>query len=356
MNHHTGNVMSLRIADRTISNVSPSFVIAEIGVNHDGSLDRALELIAHARAAGADAVKLQIFNATTLMHTSTAFAAYQADQCDEASPAEMLRNYELPADELAAVVEAIRAADMLPIATPFSLEDVQRVAELDLPAIKIASPDLVNQPLLWRAAQLRKPLLISTGASTIEEIATTVEWLREWQAEFALLHCISAYPTASADASLCWISEIAAKFAVPVGYSDHTTELLAGPLAVAAGARVIEKHLTYDRAAKGPDHSASFDPNQFKEYVGLIRQAEQLCGAPGRRVLEVERDVRTVSRQSLVLKRALSPGQELREEDLLIQRPGTGISAADFANVIGRRVQRPTPAGTLLTWDMLHAA
>lgn len=348
--------MSLRIADLTISEVSPVMVIAEIGVNHDGSLDRALELVAHARAAGVDAVKLQIFNARTLMHQSTGFASYQADRCEEASPAEMLRNYELRDGDLVKVVKAIRAAGMLPIATPFSLDDVQRVAELDLPAVKIASPDLVNQPLLRRAAQLGKPLLISTGASTLEEIETTVGWLRQWEAKFALLHCISAYPTASAHANLCWISEIAAKFAVPVGYSDHTNELLAGPLAVAAGARVIEKHLTYDRTAKGPDHSASFDPQQFAEYVRLIRQAEQLCGARGRRVLEVEKDVRRVSRQSLVLRRALSPGETLREEDLLIQRPGTGIPAAEFAKAIGRRVLKPTPAGTLLTWDMLHAA
>jgi sialic acid synthase SpsE len=346
----------MKILERTISSTSPALVIAEIGVNHDGRIERALELVEHARAAGADAVKLQIFNARTLMHQSTAFAAYQADRCAEASAAEMLENYELADDELSRVVDTIRQAGMMPIATPFSLEDVARCEELDLPAIKIASPDLVNEPLLRCAAMLGRPLLVSTGASTIAEIETTIAWLGAWNASFALLHCISAYPTADRDAHLCWISELAARFDGPVGYSDHTTELLAGPLAIAAGARIIEKHLTYDRSAIGPDHSASFDPAQFKQYVDLIRQAEMMCGQPGRRVLDVERDVRTVSRQSLVLRRSLKSGECVSPDDLTIQRPGTGIPAAELGKVVGRKVLAPLSAGTLLTWDMLHAA
>jgi len=119
-------------------------------------------------------------------------------------------------------------------------------------------------------------MLVSTGASTIEEIRTTVGWMGEWEAEFALLHCVSSYPTPLEEANLCWITELGAEFGVPVGHSDHTTVLLAGPLAVAAGATIIEKHLTYDCAALGPDHEASFDPGQFAEYVKLIRQAERM--------------------------------------------------------------------------------
>ena len=348
--------MSLTIFARPISPADPSLVIAEIGVNHDGSLARALELVDHAHRAKADAVKLQIFRASTLMHASTSFATYQLDRCAQATATDMLRQYELSPDEVETVVETIRDRNMLPIATPFSPDDLKLIDYLRLPAIKIASPDLVNRPLLQRAAQLRKPLLISTGASTPAEIETTVGWLREWNAPFALLHCVSSYPTPNYDANLCWITELATRFNVPVGYSDHTNESLAGPLAVAAGAQVIEKHLTYDRAAPGPDHAASFDPAQFAQYVNLIRQADRLRGTPGRRVLPAEQDVRKVSRQSLVLRRALNPGDPLREEDLTVQRPGTGIPAADLPNVIGRKLAQPLPAGTLLTWDMLHAA
>jgi N-acetylneuraminate synthase/N,N'-diacetyllegionaminate synthase len=348
--------MSFTIFSRRISPTDPTLVIAEIGVNHDGSLARALELVDYAHRAQADAVKLQIFRAKTLMHSSTAFATYQLDRCAQASASDMLQQYELSPKDLETVTQAIRDRNMLPIATPFSFDDVKLIDQFGLPAIKIASPDLVNRPLLQHAAQLGKPLLISTGASTIPEIETTVTWLRAWNIPFALLHCISSYPTPNDDANLCWITELAAKFQVPIGYSDHTTDLLAGPLAVAAGAQIIEKHLTYDCAAQGPDHAASFDPEQFRQYVSLIRQADRLRGMPGRRVLPIEQDVRKVSRQSLVLRRALNSGDLLREEDLTIQRPGTGIPAADLPKVIGRKLTQPLPAGTLLTWDMLHAA
>jgi sialic acid synthase SpsE len=346
----------LTIFARPISPAEPTLVIAEIGVNHDGSLARALELVDHAHRAGADAVKLQIFRAQTLMHASTAFATYQLDRVQDATPTEMLQRYELPPEALEEVVEAIRDKGMLPIATPFSPDDVKQIDALRLPAVKIASPDLVNRPLLRHAAQLRKPLLISTGASTLAEIQATVGWLTDWKIPFALLHCVSSYPTPNADANLCWITELARRFDVPVGHSDHTTDVLAGPLAVAAGACIVEKHLTYDRSAPGPDHAASFDPAQFKQYVQLIRQAERLRGQGGRRVLPIEQDVRKVSRQSLVLRRPLNPGDCLREDDLTVQRPGTGIPAADINKVIGQKLTKPAAAGALLTWDMLHAA
>ena len=347
---------SMTIFGRSIAIGQPTLVIAEIGVNHDGRLDRAMELVDAARMARADAVKLQIFRAQTLMHSSSAFATYQAERCADATPADMLGRYELSQDDLETVVEAIRDRGMLPIATPFSPPDVKVIEHLHLPAIKIASPDLVNHPLLQHAAQLRKPLLLSTGAATMAEIETTVRWLEQWKMPFALLHCVSAYPTPARDANLCWITELAAKFNVPIGYSDHTTDLLSGALAVAAGAVIIEKHLTYDRAAEGPDHSASADPAQFAEYVRLIRQAEKLRGKPGRQVLAIEQEVRRVSRQSLVLSRDLSPGDVLRDEDLKVQRPGTGILASEVSRVVGRKLLKSAPAGSMLSWDMLIEA
>ncbi len=346
----------LTIFGRLISATEPTLVIAEIGVNHDGSLARALELVEAAAAARADAVKLQIFRAQNLMHGSSAFAAYQQKGCADSTPGEMLRKYELRQGELEQLIDAIRDRGMIPLATPFSLADVATIGELHLPAVKIASPDLVNRPLLLHAAALGKPLLISTGAATVEEIDRTAGWLRERAAPFALLHCVSSYPTQSHDANLCWIGELAARFNVPVGYSDHTTEAVGGACAVAAGACIVEKHLTYDRSAAGPDHAASADLAQFAEYVKHIRAADRLRGRPGKRVLEAEQEVRRVSRQSLVLCRELHPGDTLRPDDLVIQRPGTGIPAAQADAVIGRKVLRPLDAGTLLQWDMLSDA
>ncbi len=346
----------LRIGNRQVGPGQPTFVIAEIGVNHDGSVRRALELVELAAACGADAVKLQIFSASALMHASSQFAGYQQERVNDADPAAMLRRYELALPQVREIVAAIRKQLLIPIATPFSPRDVDVIAELKLPAVKIASPDLVNRPLLARAAGLDVPIIASTGAATLEEIETTCGWLNNWRTPFSLLHCVSSYPTPANQANLCWIGEMAQRFGVPLGYSDHTTDVLTGALAVAAGATVIEKHLTYDRNAKGPDHSASADPEQFASYIKMIRQAEILRGSPGKRVLDVEQDVRRVSRQSLVAVRDLQAGEQLSERDVTVQRPGTGISAADVTTAVGRRMTRAVERGTLLQWDMLADA
>ena len=350
------SIKPLTIFGRAVGPGEPTLVIAEIGVNHDGSLERALELVDAAARCRADGVKLQVFRADSLMHGSGGFAAYQRHQCSEADPAAMLRKYEMSLERIDMIVEAIRDRNMLPLATPFSLSDVAVLAELNLPAVKIASPDLVNRPLLLHAAQLQKPLLISTGAATMDEVDQAAGWLRYWGVPFALLHCVSSYPTPAHQANLCWIAELAARFEVPIGYSDHTTESMSGALAVSAGACIVEKHLTYNREAIGPDHAASADPRQFAEYVRLIRVADRLKGKAGKRVLAVEEDVRRVSRQSLVLCRELRPGDVLRSEDLIIQRPGTGIPAAMSERVVGRKILRMLEAGTLLQWDMLSDA
>jgi N,N'-diacetyllegionaminate synthase len=349
-------VSKLTIDGRTIGAGARTLVIAEIGVNHDGSVERALELVHLAAKAGADAVKLQIFRANALMHASTGFAEYQRERVEDSDPIEMLRRYELTDSAIESVVETARSLNLIPIATPFSPDDLEIIERLDLPAIKIASPDLVNLPLLQRASRSGKPLLVSTGASTMREVRRTVAWLNGWQTAFALLHCVSSYPAAAEDANLSWISELAAEFDVPVGFSDHTTELTCGALSVAAGACIIEKHFTYDSTATGPDHSASADPQTFARYVAGIRSAEVLRGRPGKRVLPAEEDVRSVSRQSLVLRHAMSAGEMIVESSLTVQRPGTGILAAEMAAVLGHRMRRSVPAGTMLQWEMLTQA
>ncbi len=345
--------MNFWIDQREIGPDRPVLVIAEIGVNHDGSLARALQLVDVAREAGADCVKLQVFCADQLMHSSSAFAGYQQDRCAEATPADMLRRYEFSEGQQAQIVDAIRRAGLIPLATPFSLGDVQTIARLHLPAIKIASPDLVNGPLLAACAKLNKPLLVSTGAATMEEVRAAVERMKSFGVPLALLHCISSYPVSSESAQLGWIAELSAATNAIVGYSDHTTEVVAGALSVSSGACIVEKHLTYDRKAPGPDHSASADPVEFKEYVRVVRLAQAMRGEGKKRVLSIEQDVRTVSRQSLVLCRAVTCGQVITEADLIIQRPGTGIPAGLMDRVIGVASRVDLPPGTMLAWDML---
>ena len=346
----------LHIDNRAFGGREPALVIAEIGVNHDGSLARAVQLVELAAEVGADAVKFQIFKADRLLHPSAGFAKYQEARCEADNPAEMLRRYELPPLEIVHLVAIARQCGLMPLATPFSLEDVDLIEQLDLPAIKIASPDLVNRPLLERVARLRRPMLVSTGAATMEEVDRCAAWLREWRAPFALLHCVSAYPTPASEAHLSWIGELRDRFDVPVGYSDHTTEVISGAIAVAYGACAVERHLTYDKSAAGPDHAASSDGAEFAEYVRLVRLAQHLQGTHGKRVLPIEQDVRMVSRQSLVLRCDVGAGAVINESHVLVQRPGTGISAADVTRVVGRRARGPLRGGTLLQWDMLTDA
>jgi sialic acid synthase SpsE len=351
-----GRSRTLKIDSKEVCPGEPSLVVAEVGVNHDGSVNKALELVRIAKNCGADAVKLQVFRAVNLLHPSCALAEYQKSRTQASDAMDMLRRYELTGEEMTRVVRAIRELKMIPLATPFSPSDMDIVDRLRLPAVKIASPDLVNRPLLAAAQKLGKPLLVSTGASTLDEIDTTVGWLRGWGTPFALLHCVSGYPTPPKYANLCWIDELSRRFNVPVGYSDHTIGIAAGALAAAAGALIIEKHLTFDRDARGPDHAVSSDPNQFERYVKQIREADVLRGCPGKQVLDIELDALKVSRQSLVLRRSIKAGESIREEDLTVQRPGTGLPASMIDRAVGRKAARPLPAGSLLQWDMLADA
>jgi N,N'-diacetyllegionaminate synthase len=347
---------AIEIAESKIFAKRGTMVIAEIGVNHDGKVDRAIQLVRAAAGCGADAVKVQVFRADRLLHASSALAEYQKASILDESPRDMLRRYELDEPDLRLIVEEARRLGMMPLATPFSLEDVELIRSVGLPAIKIASPDVVNWPLLECSARAGVPLLVSTGAANLNEITSSIAWLRGWNARFALLHCISSYPTPLADANLCWIGELAERFNVPVGFSDHTTETITGALAVAAGAVILEKHLTHDRAAIGPDHAASLDPEGFAEYVRQARVAEQMRGTAGKRVLEIERDVRQVSRQSIVAKRDLPARHRIQPHDLTVQRPGTGIPASAWPSIIGQRTSHTIKAGEMLSWQVLSDA
>jgi sialic acid synthase SpsE len=170
------------------------------------------------------------------------------------------------------------------------------------------------------------------------------------------MHCVSAYPVPTDQAHLRWIQDLAERFAAPIGFSDHTVDAFSGAFAVCAGACAVERHLTYDKSAPGPDHAASSDPTEFAEYVRLVRLAAQMCGNAPKGVLPIEQDVRTASRQSLVVGRDVRQGQIITHSDLIAQRPGTGICASQTGRAVGRRAARDLREGTLLQWDMLADA
>jgi len=353
----------MRIGNLRIAEDAPPLVIAEIGVNHDGSMDQARALVDAACDAGADAVKVQWFEAKSLLSRAAILAKYQAD-AHESDPLAMLRRLELSAEELAALCDYIRARGALAIATVFSPGHVALAAACGWDAFKVASPDLVNRALLDELSKTGRPLLVSTGASEAEEVRRTYEHVRTVGVEATFLHCVSAYPTAMEQATLGAIRHVAALTGGASGYSDHTESVETGALAVACGARALEKHITLDRSLPGPDHAASLEPRAFAEYALRAREAfEDGWAAPGghpaignsvKRVLEIERDVRTVSRQSLVAVRDIEAGETIRRADLTTKRPGTGISAWRIDEVVGAAAAERIEADWPITEEQIR--
>jgi N,N'-diacetyllegionaminate synthase len=337
----------MNIAGRQVGHAHPPYIIAEIGVNHDGSTERAIELAIAAADAGADAVKFQLFSATGLMSANARLAAYQK-AAGERDPVAMLARLELASDALAAAADAARRRGAHAIVSVFNLELVAEAERVGWDAYKTASPDIINRPLLLALAGTGKPLICSTGAAERGEIARALAWLRRFGTRLAILQCVSSYPARPQDACLRAIADLSRLHPGPVGYSDHTPGTHSGALAVAAGACILEKHFTYDRAAPGPDHAASLDPAGFAEYVRLARDAWEMLGDPRKRVLACEADVRNVSRQSVVAVRDLAAGHTLTRADLTLKRPGGGIEPSKLDDLAGLRLRNAVGGDTVL--------
>ncbi len=364
----------MQIGSRLIGLEHPPYVIAELGVNHDGSPERAIELTDAAANAGADAIKLQLFKADLLMSKAAKLAAYQR-AAGESDPVEMLRRLELSIEQMAPVVERAHARGIHAIVTVFSTELVGVAERLPWDAYKTASPDIIHRPLLEALMATGRPMIVSTGASTLEEVERAVEWLRPAHGRLAVLQCVSSYPTPWSQAAFGGVMALARIFDGPVGYSDHTDSAAGGAWAVLAGATVLEKHLTYDRRASGPDHAASLTPGELRTYVESARRqfevvrglkgderwtrplladdpeglrgvkVRELLGPVEKVVLDIERDVRAVSRQSLTTTSDLPAGHTLTRADITFKRPGTGIPPFELVKTLGRRLARRVEAG-----------
>lgn len=350
---------AVEIGAKRVGRGHPIYIIAEAGVNHDGELRRAKDLMRAARDAGADAVKFQIFSAERLVSADAPPCQYQrAAQTNSAYPAsqrDILRRLELcPADW----AELRTHADSLGIdflATPFGLPDLLTLTSLRPPAIKIASPDIVNIPLLVAAATTHLPLIVSTGAATLAEVESAVRLIRRHrhQDRLVLMHCVSSYPTAPADARLACIQTLSTRFNVPVGFSDHTSEPTFSALAVAAGAVILEKHLTLSHKSEGPDHFFSLEPHQFAQYVRAAQDARTTLGSGAIQPSTDEDEVRRLARGSVVAVRGIRAGHTLEPDDLAIQRPGGGIDPEKWPELIGCIAKTDIPADTRLEWSMV---
>lgn len=337
------------------------FIVAEAGVNHNGSVELAFKLVEAAAEVGADAVKFQTYTAEKLVSRDAETAAYQKRQTGEGRQLSLLRQLELSV----AVHEKlfVRSAELGIefMSTPFDRESADMLVGLGVKRIKVSSGELTNLPLLEFLARKHVPLIVSTGMASLDEVGEAVSVIRSvWTTTLldkplgemlTLLHCTSNYPAAFDDVNLRAMHTLATNFDVPVGYSDHTPGIVVSIAAVTMGAVVVEKHLTLDRSLPGPDHEASLEPIEFRDMVRSIRAVEASFGS-GEKVPRLnELPVRELVRRSVTSNRSLKAGKVITVDDVTLLRPGTGIAPRDLHRVVGMHVLHDLPAGKTLLWS-----
>jgi len=348
---------SLQSSGLSIDDDSVYFV-AEAGVNHNGDLDRARALIDAASDAGADAVKFQTFATDRLVADDTATATYQAEAVGESeSQAEMLDRYELDRADHDHLREYCRETGITFLSTPFDRESADLLDDLGVEAIKIGSGELTNLTLLRHVASLGRPTILSTGMATMDEVEAAYDAIRDANpgVALALLHCTSAYPTDLSDVNLRAMQSMAETFPVPVGYSDHTMSVETPGFAVAAGASIVEKHLTLDRSLPGPDHEASLEPGELDRAVSVARDAATARGSPEKRPVDAERETRALSRKSLHAAKAIEAGERLTRDAITILRPADGLPPSEVDATVGRIAAVDVPESAPITADVLEA-
>lgn len=331
-----------RIADRVLAEGRPPLIIAEIGNNHDGNLDQALRLIDAAAAAGTDAVKFQTYNPDRLVRPDHELYNFFV-------------RYALPLEWHEQLRNAATSAGMIFLSTPFDVDSADFLVSLGVPALKIASSDLTNLPLLQHCAGRRLPLLISTGMGDFGEIEVALSTARESGcSEIALLHCVSVYPTPPEKTDLKAISALKERYGLPVGFSDHSLSTTIPVAAVALGACIIEKHFTLDCSLPGPDHAVALEPDQFSAMAEGCREAAAAMGDGRKVVNDTLKAVRNQSHRGLHAAVDIHPGQVITSEMVALLRPATKLSVADLPLLVGRKAVRDIRAGEELTLELLE--
>jgi len=343
------------IDERRIGVSAPVFIVAEAGVNHNGNPALARRLVDAAAECGADAVKFQTFTVDALLTREAPKAGYQVETTGAGeSQREMLARLELGADRLAELRDRAGKRGLVFFSAPFDEASADALEALDVALYKVPSGEITNLPLLRHIAAKGRPIILSTGMATLEEVEQAVAAIRAaGDPPLALLHCLSAYPAPAEEVNLRAMDSLASRFGYPVGFSDHTLGIEIAVAAAARGAAIIEKHLTLDKTLPGPDHRASLDVAEFSAMVRAIRSVESALGDGVKRPMPSEADTRRVARKSLVAARALKAGERVAAGDLASKRPGTGISPAELPRVLGLRLTRDVAADEVIPWEAL---
>jgi N,N'-diacetyllegionaminate synthase len=328
---------------REISSRKPTYVIAEVGINHNGRFDLAKKLVKEASQTGADAVKFQMFHSEELVSKKELPDAYDA-----------FIRVELTVKQFQSLAKLSEKLGLNFLSSAFDFESVDLLLDMGVPAFKIASGEISNHPLLQYIANKGKPIIMSTGMSTLGEIEEAIDTIYTvGNKQLILLHCISVYPPKTENLNLRSIPFLEKTFKTLVGFSDHSSSIVLPSVAVALGARVIEKHLTIDKDLPGPDQSFSLEPHEFKVMIKNIRETERALGFYGKKVSENEKEVREIARKSIVAARDIPAGTKITRNMISLKRPAKGISPKFIDIVKGMIVTKDIEEDEAITWKKL---
>jgi N,N'-diacetyllegionaminate synthase len=348
---------SFQIAEFIVGNKAPCFIIAEAGVNHNGSLELAKDLVKVASEAGAHAIKFQTFSAEELVTEKAEKATYQKSAVDDQeSQFEMLKKLELSYDDHVELVSYCKEKNILFMSTPFDNKSCDLLDNLGVPCFKIGSGDLTNIPLIRYIAKKNKPIILSTGMASLTEIEKALKAIYEISPSFpvALLHCVSCYPTYPEEVNLLAIKTLSAAFSVPVGFSDHTQGIEIPFASIALGAKIIEKHFTLDKNLPGPDHKSSLDPTELKNLINGIKNIEKSFGHGRKEPCKREMETAKIARRSIVANKDIIKDEIITDLNIAIKRPGTGISSDFLPYVIGKKIKKDLKKGDLIIFDDIY--
>lgn len=319
------------------------FIIAEAGVNHNGSLDIALQLVDTAKKAGADAIKFQTFKAEKLVSKNAQKACYQKENTgnSDEKQIDMLKKLELSFDDFSKIKKYCDESGILFLSTPFDFQSIEFLNSIEMPLYKIPSGEITNLPYLIKIAETGKEVILSTGMCDMEEIKEAINALEKYGTKkISLLHCTTEYPAPFDEVNLNAILTLKKEFNLDVGYSDHTEGIEVSIAAVAMGASIIEKHFTLDKNMSGPDHKASLNPIELREMIKSIRNIEKSMGSPEKKPTNSELKNREIARKSIVAAKDIVKGQDFTDDNITVKRPGNGISPMRWFDIIGKTASR----------------
>ena len=330
---------TIKLGDRIIGDGSPTYVVSEIGLNHNGSLKMALKLIETAKECGADAVKFQKRDLKSL-YKKDIYNDPNKDSQATVYLFDIFKRFELSKSDFREIKKFCKKIGITFFCSPFDLSSADFLEELNVPFYKVASADLTNMPLIAKLVEFKKPLILSTGMSDIKEIDFTVNFLKKKKATFALLHCVGAYPPSFRDINLKMIGVLKKRYAVPIGYSGHERGITISECAVALGANILERHFTLDRSLEGPDHNISLTPEGFAKMVERIRIIEDALGTGKKTISRGELLSREAFAKSLIAKRKIQKGEVITADMIDFKVPGKGLSVQMMEKLLNKKAKR----------------